>query len=93
MGQKKGQTGNPNGRPAGSPNRVTKEIRQWIYDIIQENTVVLETDLKKLEPKERWQIISGLLPYIVNKVEKNQFFAYKDTFTGEYPSWVDDITS
>ena len=27
----------------------------------------LEADLAKLEPKERWQMINGLLPYIVSK--------------------------
>ena len=33
MAQKKGQTGNPHGRPKGTPNKVTKNVREWIFDI------------------------------------------------------------
>jgi hypothetical protein len=34
MGLHKGQTGNPNGRPKGSPNKVTAEWRAWINGLL-----------------------------------------------------------
>lgn len=34
MGQKKGQTGNPNGRPKGTPNRTTKEAKEFLKNIL-----------------------------------------------------------
>lgn len=76
MSREKGQP-KTGGREKGTPNRVTKNIREWIFDIIQENTDTLETDLKSLEPKERWQIINGLLPYIVTKREPRIFYKWE----------------
>ncbi|MDR2824358.1 MAG: DUF5681 domain-containing protein [Prevotellaceae bacterium] len=67
MAQKKGQTGNPNGRPKGTPNRVTTDLRQWVNTLIESNREQLEADLAKLEPKERWQLIEKLIQYVIPK--------------------------
>lgn len=69
MGQKKGQTGNPNGRPKGSPNRVTGTVKEWIASIIDGNRQQFEDDLKKLEPGERIRTISNLLQYVTPKMQ------------------------
>ena len=74
MGLKKGQTNNTAGRPKGTPNKTTKEMRRWIFNIVNNNIETLENDLKGLEPKERWQIINGLLPYIVTKLESGRYY-------------------
>jgi len=37
MGLHKGQTGNPNGRPKGSPNKVTAELRELITAFVKDN--------------------------------------------------------
>ena len=65
------------GRKPGTPNKTTKEVRRWIFEVVQENTDILEADLKSLEPKERWQIINGLLPYIVTKREPNRTYRWE----------------
>ena len=63
MGLKKGQTNNPTGRPAGSPNRNTKDLRQWVTAFIAANTEQIESDWQQLEPKERIQMFEKLLKY------------------------------
>lgn len=69
MGQKKGQTGNPNGRPKGSPNRVTGTVKEWIASIIDGNRQQFEEDLSKLDAGERVRVISNLLPFVVPKLQ------------------------
>ena len=69
MGQKKGQTGNPNGRPVGTPNKVTMDLRTWIKNIVENNMQQLENDLQTLDAKERWNVIEKLLNYAVPKMQ------------------------
>ena len=69
MGQKKGKTGNPHGRPLGTPNKVTMDLRTWIKNIVENNMQQLEKDLQALEPKDRWNIIEKLLNYAVPKIQ------------------------
>ena len=63
MAQKKGQTGNPNGRPKGSPNKATKDLRTWINGFVQSQTEQIQKDWKQLEPKDRIILFEKLLKY------------------------------
>lgn len=65
----KGQTNNPNGRPKGTPNKITSTVRNWLLEIINGNREQFANDLQKLEPKERLEVVLKLLPYILPKVE------------------------
>lgn len=65
----KGKTNNPNGRPKGSKNKVTSEVRDWISKVIDKQRPQLEKDLKLLEPAERWRIIEKLMSYVVPKMQ------------------------
>lgn len=69
MAQKKGQTGNPNGRPKGTPNKVTIEMKTWLAGLIDKNRRQIEKDLKKLEPKDRLVILERLMQYTVPKMQ------------------------
>jgi hypothetical protein len=68
-GSGKGITNNPNGRPVGSSNKITMEIKTWIKKLIKDNRGQLEDDLKKMGPKERWQIIERLMQYTTPKMQ------------------------
>jgi hypothetical protein len=72
MAQKRGQTGNPNGRPLGTPNKVTTEIKTWLSGLLDKNRRQIESDLKQLEPKDRLVILERLMQYTVPKMQAMQ---------------------
>ena len=67
--KKKGQTGNPAGRPKGTPNKVTTDLRDWIKELLNDNRQTFEADLKKLEPHQRVAIFEKMLSYSVPKMQ------------------------
>ncbi|MBC8319093.1 MAG: hypothetical protein ISR55_10535 [Bacteroidetes bacterium] len=60
-----GQSGNPEGRPAGSRNKATDEIRHRITLLIERNLDNLEEDFRSLEPKVRLMTLERYLRYTV----------------------------
>jgi len=62
---KTGISGNPNGRPKGSPNKTTDEIRTMLQDFISDNLETLQADFEALEPKDRLTFIERLFKYIL----------------------------
>ena len=67
MPQPKGKTGNPAGRPKGTPNRITSDMKTWIQNMIDGNRRKFEADLKKLDPKDRLVILERLMAYVIPK--------------------------
>ena len=58
---RKGKTNNPNGRPKGSPNKVTSDVKAFITDIIESNRETIVSDLQALEPYQRLTILERLM--------------------------------
>lgn len=56
------------GRPPGTPNSTTAEMRAIISDIIKGNINKVKDDLKEMTPKERVDAIAKLLPYVVPRM-------------------------
>jgi len=65
---KKGQTNNPNGRPLGSQNKVTTDMKIWVNNLLQNNKELIENDLKSLEPHQRVAIFEKMLNYSIPKL-------------------------
>jgi hypothetical protein len=67
MGQRKGQTGNPNGRPTGTPNKVTSNLREFVKRLIDDNAETISADLAAMDAKDRMQVFIKLIEYIIPK--------------------------
>lgn len=64
---KKGQTGNPKGRPRGSTSEKTRYIKEWALSLIGSNAQSMSENFKNLPSKEKWRVITQLLPYVLPK--------------------------
>jgi hypothetical protein len=66
----KGQSGNPKGRPAGTPNKTTGSIRDRISQLLEDHFDQVAEDLKSMDPKDRTQAWMRLLEYVVPKLRQ-----------------------
>ncbi len=74
MAFKKGQSGNPAGRPVGAKDKATKEIREKISDILAEHFTPekVAENLEAMEPKERLIFLTKLLDYAAPKLKSTE---------------------
>ena len=62
-------TGNKyGGRQKGTPNRITKELRSLLKDVLYEEIEALREHLDALNPKDRVELLIKLMPYALPKV-------------------------
>lgn len=57
------------GREPGTPNRLTKQMRERINDFLENNFSMIESDLLALEPKERVRFYLELLAFALPKLK------------------------
>lgn len=69
----KGKSGNPNGRQAGTPNKITKTVKETVlaaFNELQQDPKVNILAWAKQEPTEFYKIAAKLIPQDLNaKVE------------------------
>ena len=58
------------GRQKGTPNRLTKELRTILKNVLYNELENIEELLESLEPKERVELVIKLIPFILPKVDK-----------------------
>jgi hypothetical protein len=63
----KGTTNNPNGRPAGTANKLTSLLKEKIELIIENNIDLFQKDLEALEPKDRLNLVVKLFDFVLPK--------------------------
>lgn len=61
------------GREAGTPNRLTKELRIALKNILHQEIEMLPNHFNKLEPKDRIEFLVKLLPFALPKVEPESY--------------------
>lgn len=63
-------TGNKyGGRKKGTPNKLTKELRSVLKEVIYNELENIEEQLDELEPKQRLELVIKLMPYVFPKME------------------------
>ncbi len=60
-----GKSGNPEGRPAGSRNRTTEQIREAVREFIDGNMDNLQKDFDRLKSRDRLRFMLGLLKFVL----------------------------
>jgi hypothetical protein len=75
-GPGKGKTNNPNGRPAGTPNKATTDIKLAYQQLIERNldnlTGWLETIAEK-DPEKAIRILNDLSEYVIPKLARREY--------------------
>ncbi len=61
------------GREKGTPNKLTKELRGVLKNLLHYELENLPHQLEKLQPKERIELIIKLLPYGMPRVEQTSY--------------------
>lgn len=66
MGKEKGapKTG---GRQAGTPNKITGTLKDFVANLVNDNRGQMVKDLKSLKPKERLAVLERLMQYVLPK--------------------------
>lgn len=65
------------GRKKGTPNRLTKETRTLLKNIVYSEIENIETLLSDLETEKRLEFIIKLLPYVVPKVNNTNYSTHE----------------
>jgi hypothetical protein len=68
----KGASGNKYGRPKGSKNRSTSEIKTAFQNLLDANVIQMESDLKKLSPKDRINVLLKLSEFVLPKMKNTE---------------------
>ncbi len=61
------------GREAGTPNKVTKTMREFISNLLMENKKQFNADFKALTARERVEVYCKLLTFVMPKMQSIEF--------------------
>jgi len=88
MGLKKGMINNPKGRPKGSVNKVTADLRNRISDFLDENWEQLQNDFDNLDPKDRLLFYERLLQYGLPKLQSTELISTIDQLSDQQLDYI-----
>ena len=81
MRYRKGESGNLSGRPNGSENVATSQVRKLWSDLILENVDQLKEDFRELKPRDRLAIAVKISNFLLPRLQSIQYDVY--------PEWAD----
>lgn len=83
--KKRGKTG---GRKAGTPNKVTTDLRQWINTFINNNRKQIQQDWQQLESKDRIVLFERLLKYTLPTLQSTSLDIDIESLTDEQLDYI-----
>ena len=57
------------GRKKGTPNRLTKEVRAVLKEVVFDEISQIHLHFEKLDPKDRVELLIKLMPYVCPKIQ------------------------
>lgn len=69
---KKGISGNPNGRKKGTPNATTKDLRQRVQGLLENQFENIVENIEGLEPKEQINAWLKLAEFVLPKLQRTE---------------------
>ena len=57
------------GRKKGTPNRLTKEVRAVLKELVFDEISQVQFHFEKLEPRERVELLIKLMPFVCPKIQ------------------------
>ena len=89
MAPRKGTiSNNPRGRPPGSANKVTGELKLWIKGLLDDNRELLQKDFISLSSKDRWLVSERLMQYTTPKMQNIEATLEYDRLTAEHLNMI-----
>lgn len=67
---KKNTSGNPKGKPKGTPNKITSLQKEFIQNLLDNQTNKIEMEINKLEGKDYLSVILDLIEYTLPKLSR-----------------------
>jgi ATP-dependent Zn protease len=90
----KGHTNNPYGRPKGSSNKITTEVRECVSKLIEEEVPRLKEaldEVRKESPARYVELVTKLLPYVAPKLASITTVDETDSLQTNLPTWFDEV--
>ena len=78
------------GRPKGTPNKITTELREWIGNFIDNNRERIQQDWETLEPKDRIVLFEKLLKYALPTLQATSLTTDFEKLTDEQLNTIID---
>ena len=78
QGVGKGKTNNPNGRPKGVQNKVTKDTREAFKVLVEDNTGKFQGWLDKIaetNPAKAFELLTNVAEYVLPKLSRTEVTA------------------
>lgn len=69
MGLKRGMTNNPGGKPPGTLNKLSRDMKQTIHEFLTGNWPEVEREFHKLNGKDKLNFYKDLMQYDLPKMQ------------------------